>query len=163
LVVAAPVDQVRTLYRTLRVYAVVSILIFIAGLVEFAYFEPPGQHTGLKATIVGVYQYDPDHNTSIGPDMSSFLRTSQFAAVVDWSSLPQNMIFDARWYDAFGNVAGTAGPGTPQELAAHTIVPVRVPPGLHHNLPGHYIFVVERWEGGVPVEVSGRRVVLVER
>ncbi len=55
--VAAPVDQVRTLYRTLLVYAAVSILI-LAGLVEFAYFEPPGQHTGLKATITGVFQYD---------------------------------------------------------------------------------------------------------
>jgi len=163
LVVAAPVDQVPTLYRTLLVYAATSLLIFIAGLVEFAYFEPPGQHTGLKATIVGVYQYDPDHNTLIGPDKSSFPRTSQFAAVVDWSSLPQNMIFDARWYDAFENIVGSAGPGAPQDLAAHSIVPVRVPPGLQHNLPGHYIFVVERWEGGVPVEVIGRRVVMVER
>jgi hypothetical protein len=162
-VVAAPVDQVRTLYRTLLVFAAVSILILVIGLVEFVYFEPPGQHSGLKATIVGVFEYDPDPNKLIGPDKNAFPRTVQFAAEVDWSSLPKNMVFDARWYDGFGNVVGSVGPGTPQELASHTIVPVRVPPGFHHNLPGHYVFVVERYEGDVPVEVIARRVVLVER
>jgi hypothetical protein len=34
---------------------------------------------------------------------------------------------------------------------------------LHHNLPGNYTFVVERLQGGVPVEVLARRIVLVER
>lgn len=160
--VAAPVDQVRTLYRTLLVFAAFSILIFIAGLVEFVYFEPPGQHTGLKATIVGVYQYDPDTTTTIGSDSNSFPRTVQFAAAVDWSSLPKDIVADARWYDGFGNTVGGVGPGTPQELASQTIVPVHTQPGFHHNLPGHYIFVVERDEGGVPVEVIGRRVVAVE-
>jgi hypothetical protein len=161
--VAAPVDQVRTLYRTLLVYAAVSILILVAGLAEFAYFEPPGQHTGLKAHIVGIFRYDPDHSTVVGSDTNAFPRTVQFAAVVDWSALPRNMVFDARWYDGFGNVVGSAGPGTPAQLESHRIIPVMVPPGFHHNLPGHYIFVVERYEGGVPVEVIGRRVVLVER
>ena len=95
--VAAPVDQVRTLYRTLLVYAAVSILILVAGLAEFAYFEPPGQHTGLKATITGVFQYDPASNTTAGPDRNSFPRSMLFAAVVDWSSLPKNVVVDARW------------------------------------------------------------------
>jgi hypothetical protein len=160
-VVAGPVDQVRTLYRTLLVFAAVSLLIFVAGLVEFAYFEPPGRHTGLKATIVGVYVYDPDKKTTIGTDRNSFPRTVQFAAVVDWSALPKTVVVDARWYDGFGNVVGSVGPGTPDQLAA--IVPVKVPPGFTHSLPGDYIFVVERYEGGLPVEVIARRVVLVER
>jgi hypothetical protein len=162
-VVAAPIDQVRTLYRTLLVYAAVSILILIAGLAEFAYFEPFGQHTGIKATIVGVYQYDPSTDQLIGPDSSIFPRTVQFAAKVDWSTLPSNIVVDARWNDGFGNVVGSVGPATPHELAGQTIIPVKVPPGFHHNLPGHYVFVVERYEGGVPVEVIGRRVVQVER
>jgi hypothetical protein len=34
---------------------------------------------------------------------------------------------------------------------------------LQHNLPGDYTFVVERLQGGVPVEVLARRIVLVER
>lgn len=161
--VAAPVDLVRTLYRTLLVYMAVSLLILAAGLVEFAYFEPPGQHTGLKATIVGVYQYNPDPKTTVGPDVNAFPRTVQFAAVVDWSSLPKNIVVDARWYDSFGNGIGSVGPATPDQLAGQTIVPIRVPPGIHHILPGHYVFVVERYAGGVPVEVLARRVVLVQR
>lgn len=161
--VAAPVDLVRTLYRTLLVFAAVSFLILVAGLVEFAYFEPPGQHTGLKATIVGVYQYDPDHQTTVGPEASAFPRTVQFAAVVDWSSLPKNVVVDARWYDSFGNIIGSVGPANPDQLSGQTIVPIRVPPGIHRILPGHYVFVVERYAGGVPVEVLARRVVLVQR
>lgn len=161
--VAAPLDQVPTLYRTLLVFAAASILILVAGLVEFVYFEPPGRHTGLKATIVGVYQYDPDQNTVTGPDSSLFPRTVLFAAKVDWSSLPSNVIVDARWYDSFGNIVGGVGPATPPELTNQAIIPVRVPPGFRHILPGHYLFVVERYDGGVPVEVIARRLVQVER
>jgi hypothetical protein len=162
-VVSAPLDQVRTLYRTLLVFASVSIVILIAGLVEFVYFEPPGKHTGLMATVVGIYQYDPDHNSINGPDISVFPRTAVFAAKVDWSSLPQNVVVDARWYDSFGNIVGGVGPASPQQLAGQTVIPVRVPQGFHHVLPGHYLFVVERYEGSVPVEVIARRVVQVER
>jgi hypothetical protein len=161
-VVAPPIDQVRTLYRTLLVYAAVSILVLLAGLAEFFYFEPPGQQTGLKVAVVGVYQYDPDSGQLIGPDSNSFPRTVQFAARVDWSTLPPDVVVDARWFDSFGNVAGSVGPGKPQELAGKTLVPVKIPPGFHHNLPGHYIFVVERYDGGIPVEVLARRVVLVQ-
>jgi hypothetical protein len=97
---AAPYDPVRSLYRTLLVFDLVAILILAVGLGEFLYFEPPGQGTGVKATIVGVYQYDPATRTTTGPDRRTFLRTEQFAAVVDWTSLPQNTTVDARWYDS---------------------------------------------------------------
>jgi hypothetical protein len=43
------------------------------------------------------------------------------------------------------------------------IVPIVVPPGLHHSLPGHYTFVVERFQGDTPVEVLGRRIISVDR
>ena len=43
------------------------------------------------------------------------------------------------------------------------MIPVEVPSGLHYVLPGRYTFVVERLEDGVPVEVLGRRFVVVER
>ena len=160
--VAAPVDQVRTLYRTLLVYAAVSILIIVAGLVEFVYFEPPGQHSGMKVAIVGVFKYDPATNTTMGPDRNSFARTELFAAVVDWSSLPKDVVVDARWYDTFGAVVGKVGPGSPVQLTDQTTIPV-VHAGLKYNLPGQYIFVVDRLENGIPVEVLARRIVLVER
>jgi hypothetical protein len=160
---ATPYDPVRTLYRALLVFDIVAILILAIGLGEFLYFEPPGQTSGLKATIVGVYQYDPSTQTTSGPDRRTFLRTEQFAAVVNWASLPQNITVDARWYDSFEAIVGRVGPGTPAELAGQTIVPVGVPAGLKHNLPGQYVFVVERLQNGVPVEVLARRIVLVER
>jgi hypothetical protein len=160
---AANYDPVRSLYRTLLVFDLVAILILAVGLGEFLYFEPPGQGTGVKATIVGVYQYDPATRTTTGPDRRTFLRTEQFAAVVDWTSLPQNTTVDARWYDSFEAVVGRVGPGTPAQLAGQTAIPVGVPAGLKYNLPGQYLFVVERLEGGIPVEVLARRIVLVER
>jgi hypothetical protein len=160
---AAPYDPVRTLYRTLLAFDVVAILILAVGLGEFLYFEPPGQHTGLKATIVGVYQYDAATNKTFGPDRSTFTRTQLFAAVVDWNSLSPNIIADARWYDTFGSIVGSVGPGTPAQLANQPIVPIALPTNLKHNLPGQYVFVVERWANGVPVEVLARRIVLVER
>ena len=156
-------DQVRTLYRTILVFATVAALILAVGLVEFVYFEPPGQVSGAKARIVGVYAYNPTTETVSGLDQSTFSRTQEFAAVVDWSTLPNDINVDARWYDTFGNIVGRVGPATPAQLVDKTIIPVNVPRGLQHVLPGDYTFVVERVKGGVPVEVLARRIVLVER
>ena len=88
--------------------------------------------------------------------------TEEFAAVVDWSGLPSSLVVDARWYDSFGGLVGRIGPSTSAHLGDSSIVPVITPPGLHHNLPGRYTFVVERFQGGVPVEVLARRFVQVE-
>ena len=159
----ATYDQLQVLYRTLLVFATVGVVILAVGLLEFVYFEPPGQTSGVKADITGVYVYNPATGKTSGPDTSEFTREQQFAAVVDWQSLPGNLTVDARWYDAFGNNVGRVGPGTPAQLANDSVVPVVVPAGFHHTLPGHYTFVVERLDGGVPVEVLGRRMVLVER
>ncbi|MDQ2943082.1 MAG: hypothetical protein M3R21_05355 [Candidatus Dormibacteraeota bacterium] len=160
---SAPYDQVQTLYRTLLVFATVAMVILAVGLVEFVYFEPPGQSTGVKARITGVYAYDPTTGTTDGPDRTSFARTEEFAAVVDWTGLPPDLSLDARWYDTFGTIVGRVGPSTPAQLGPQSTVPVVVPQGLHHSLPGHYTFVVERLKDGLPVEVLARRIVLVER
>jgi hypothetical protein len=159
----APYDQILTLYRTLLVFGTVAVLILAGGLVEFVYFEPPGQTTGATAHIVGVFEYDPATGTTKGSDRTTFARTEEFGAVVDWSQLPPNLTVDARWFNTFGSMVGRVGPATPAELGPQSTVPVIVPPGLHHSLPGHYTFVVERLKGGRPVEVLARRIVLVER
>lgn len=156
-------DQLRTLYRTLLVFATVAVVVLAVGLVEFVYFEPPGQTSGAKAHIVGVYEYNPLTREPVGADRSEFPRTGEFAAVVDWSSIPDNLTVDARWYDVFGDLVGRVGPAKPSQLADERVVPVLVPPGYHYVLPGRYTFVVERIDNGVPVEVLGRRFVLVER
>lgn len=160
---AATYDPVRTLYRALLVFAAVGVVILAVGLVEFLYFEPVGQTTRAAAHIVGVYQFDPVTQKTSGTDQNSFTRSQLFAAVVDWSTLPKDVTVDARWYDSYGVVVSHVGPGTPAQLADKTVIPVSVPAGLKYNLPGQYIFVVERLSGGVPVEVLARRIILVER
>jgi hypothetical protein len=156
-------DQLKVLYRTLLVFATVGVVILAIGIAQFVYFEPIGQATGAKAHIVGVYAYDPATGSTVGPDRSEFPRTAEFAAKVDWSSLPNNLIVDARWYDSFGSLRGEVGPGTPLSLADKSVIPVDVPPGFRYVLPGRYTFVVERFQNDVPVEVLGRRFVLVDR
>ncbi len=156
-------DQLRALYRTLLVFATVAVVILSVGLVEFVYFEPPGQTSGAKAHIEGVFEYDPASGAVSGTDRSEFGRMEQFAARVDWASIRSNLTVDARWYDSFGAVEGEAGPGSPSDLGGQPLVPVTVPQGFHFVLPGRYTFVVERLSNGVPVEVLGRRFVLVDR
>jgi hypothetical protein len=160
---AVSYDQLKVLYRTLLVFATVGVVILAIGLVEFVYFEPPGQTSGAKAHIIGVYQYDSQTQTVVGDDRSEFARNQEFAAVVDWKSVPANVTVEARWYDVFGTVTGHVGPGKPADLDGKNTVAVLVPQGYHYVLPGRYTFVVERLDNGMPVEVLGRRFVLVDR
>jgi hypothetical protein len=159
----ASYDQVRTLYRTLLVFATVGVVILAVGLLEFVYFEPPGQQSGIKANIVGVFDYDQATGKTFGPSRVEFSRTEEVAAVVDWGSLPGNLTVDARWFDTFGDIVGRVGPASPADLTHQMIIPIVAPAGFHHSLPGHYTFVVERIKDGMPVEVLGRRIVLIDR
>ena len=161
---AVAYDQLRVLYRTLLVFATVGVVILCVGLLQFVYFERPGEHTGVKANVVGVFKYDISTKTTSGSARSEFARTDNFAAVVDWKSLPTNLVVDARWYDTFGSMRGSAGPAHPNDLESESTIPVEVPEDLHYVLPGRYTFVVERvGPDGVPVEVLARRFVVVDR
>ena len=156
-------DQLRVLYRTLLVFATVGAAILAIGLIEFAYFERPGEASGIHAHISGVFKYDPSTAKTSGPDRTEFHRDEQFAAVIDWTSVPQDVVVDARWYDTFGAIEGYVGPARAKDLASRSTVPVAVPAGYHYVLPGRYTFVVERVEDGLPVEVVARRFELVDR
>ena len=156
-------DPVVTLYRTLLVYGLIGLVILTAGLVEFLHFEPFGETAGVHARIAGVYLYDPGTGRTSGPDRRTFARNEQFAAVVDWSGLPDTFTVQAVWYDSFGNIVGQVGPGAPTRLNPHRIIPAEKPSGLKYHLPGEYIFAVERLQGGQPVEVLARRLIEVER
>ena len=152
-----------TPYRTILAYGAIGIVIFIAGFVEYLHFEPFGPHSGVQAHITGVFSYDPKTNATSGSNRDSFTRSEQFAAVVDWSGVPDTFTVQAVWTDSFENVVGSVGPGTPSQLSGKTIIPAAVPEGLKYHLPGQYIFAVEKLEGGRPVEVLGRRIVFVDR
>ena len=157
-------DPVVTLYRTLLLSAAAGLLILTAGVVEYVYFEPFAQASGVHAEIRGVYAYDAATHETKGPDRSTFRRTEDFAAVVDWGSIrAKDITVQAIWFDGFGNVVGQAGPGRPADLKDHQVVPAELPAGLSYHLPGEYIFAVERVQGGQPVEVLARRLVEVTR
>lgn len=156
-------DPVRTLYRTLLGYGAFAIIVLIAGVAEYVHFEPLTTSASLHAKVIGVYAYDTATKQTSGPDRDRFARNEEFAAVVDWSGLPDSITVEAVWFDSFENVVGLVGPAPPSQLVDQTIVPARVPQGLKYHLPGEYIFAVERLDNGRPVEVIGRRVVYVER
>ena len=158
---AAP-DEILPLYRAIKLVGVLAIVIFAAGIVEFISFEPPGQSTGTVAQITGIYAYDPVAQTVSGPAVERFARSQPFAAVVDWSSIAVGTQVAARWFNSFGEVVGQVGPDRVESIGQAT-VPVALPPGLRQNIPGTYLFVVERISRGQPVEVLARRLIVVER
>lgn len=155
-------DEILPLYRAIRLVGVLALLILGVGALEFLSFEPPGQATGTVARIEGIYRYDAARDAVSGPALERFGRAEPFAAVVDWSSIPAGTRVAARWFDSFGEVVGQAGPG-PAEAMSRAAVPVALPRGLKQNIPGTYLFVIERIAHGQPVEVLARRLVEVER
>ena len=158
---AAP-DEILPLYRAIKLMGVLAIVIFAAGIVEFVSFEPPGQDTGAVAQITGVYAYDPAAKTTSGPPAERFQRSQPFAAVVEWTSITPGTEVAARWFNSFGEVVGQAGPAR-AEAIGDAAVPVALPSGLRENIPGTYLFVVERISRGQPVEVLARRLIVVDR
>lgn len=161
MVVAA--DETRPLYRTIFSLGVVAVLILAVGIGEFVYFAPFGERTGVKARVTGVYAYDPHTQRTLGEPTTRYTVDDDFAAVVDWTSLPASMLVGARWYNSMDVVVGGVGPAPAGELGDRSVVPVKVPRGYTRNLPGEYVFVVERYSGGQPVELLARRLVLVRR
>jgi len=155
-------DEILPLYRAIRLVGLMGLIIFAVGIAEFISFEPPGQATGTVARITGVYSYDPAARSVTGDNRESFNRDQPFAAVVDWSSIPAQTTVAARWFDAFGEVVGQVGPA-PAGGIDPAPIPVGLPEGLKGNIPGTYLFVVERMVKGQAVEVLARRLVEVQR
>ncbi len=155
--------ELRPLTRTIQALGLVSVLILVAGFAELIVFEPLGQHTGTRARVTGVYAVEGSSGRPVGDPQTHFGRDQNFAAIVDWSSLPPAMTVSARWYDSLDQTVGGVRAEPASGLAARGVVVLeRRSPEFHHNLPGHYTLVVLRHAGGQPVEVLARRTVLVE-
>jgi hypothetical protein len=154
----------RPLFRVMLTLGIVALVILALGLVTIYKFAPPGEATGLKVRIVGVYPYDPVQHRITGAPSTHFARTQSFAARVGWSGLPPATVAGARWYNVLQEPVGGVGPATTSSLAdGGGVVPVMTPAGLHGNLPGQYTLAVVRYSLGQPVELLGRQSVLVER
>ena len=130
------------------------------GLAQFIHFEPPGQKTGLHARITGIYPYDARNHKPSGAAKDHYRTDEPFAAVIDWSELPADLLVGARWFTGgFAIDAGGVGPARAADLTGAGIVPVNM--GADRFPPGRYQVVVERYAKGRPVEVIARSSVLV--
>jgi hypothetical protein len=159
-VVAETADDTQPIFRLLVGLGVAGIVILAIGLAQFVHFEPPGQRTGQAVSIGGVYDYNVKTGSVFGGAKDHFRTDEPFAAVVDWRSLPADLRVGANWFSGgFALNAGGVGPARAADLAERTVVAVNR--GSQRFPAGRYEFVVERYSGGRPVEVLGRRSVIV--
>jgi hypothetical protein len=163
-VIVSQADDLRPLYRTMLALGAAAILILAFGLVFFLHYAPPGEGSGLKVRVEGVYAYDPSTGVTRGSSTSVFPPGEPFAARVDWSSVPSGVEVGAHWYNALEQQMGGVGPETAGALARRQApVPVSTHGDQPQNLPGQYTVVVARYAHRQPVELLGRSTVLVRR
>ena len=156
----SPPDETRPAFRLLIALGIVGVVILGVGLSQFVHYEPPGQHTGIRAAIRGVYDYDLKRRQVTGAEKDHFHTNEPFAAEVDWAELPADLLVGARWFSGgFSIDAGGVGPARARDLVDSGPVPVNT--GGARFPSGHYTFVVERYSHGRAVEVLGRTSVLV--
>jgi len=152
--------EIAPVFRLLVALGVAGIAILAVGLAQFVHYEPPGQRTGLAVSIRGVYDYDNKTGKPSGPSKNHFRTDEPFAAVVDWTSLPPDLVVGATWFSGgFALDAGGVGPARAADLTERSVVPVNG--GAKRFPAGRYEFAVERYSGGRPVEVLGHRSVIV--
>ncbi len=155
-------EDFRPLSWTMLGLGVVAILILGLGFATLLRFAPPGQHSGYRAQVAGVYPYDSRSGQLVGAAMTHFRRDQPFAARVEWGQLPASMVVDARWYDSLDSEVGKVGPEPAGRLASRdALVPVITPPDQRANLPGSYTLKIVRYSGSRPVEVLDTENVVV--
>jgi hypothetical protein len=153
-------DEIRPVFRLLVAIGIAGIVILAVGLAQFVHYEPPGQRTGLAVQIKGVYGYDVKTAAVFGANKDHFRTNEPFAAVVDWTSLPPDLVVGAAWFSGgFALESGGVGPARAADLTEKSVVPVNA--GGQRFPSGRYEFVVERYSGGRAVEVIGRITVVV--
>lgn len=153
-------DETRPVFRLIVSLGAFGVLVLGIGLAQFVAFEPSGQHTGQVARITGIYDYDPKTQMVQGKNKDHFRTDEPFAAVVDWSALPADLVVGGAWFSGgFAVRAGSVGPAPAGRLRDSPAVPVNF--GGERFPSGHYQFVVERFSNGIPVEVLARKTVVV--
>ena len=155
-----PEDETRPVFRLMVALGAAGIVILGLGLAQFVHFEPPGQKTGQVVKISGVYDYDRATHAVTGGDRDHFRTDEPFAAVIDWTTLPPDLIVGANWFSGgFALDAGGVGPARAAALTEASVVPVNLGGGRFPS--GRYEVVVERFAGGRAVEVLARRSIVV--
>lgn len=163
-VLIAPGDNFRPLYLTMLALGGAAVLILAVGYLVLLRVAPPNEHTGLRATIEGVFAYDPADGSVHGGPQRSFASDQPFAARVDWAVLPASTVVGAEWYDGLGQTAGGVEPAPAGRLSAQDALVVQSARSQsRQNLPGVYSVVVARYSAGRAVELLARTSVRVAR
>jgi len=153
--------EVRPVFRFIVALGAAGLVILGVGLLQFINFEPPGQHTGVQARILGFWDYDQKTGAITGDPKDHFKTTERLAAEVDWAALPPDLLVGGHWFlGGFALDAGGVGPARAGDFGPKPAVPLQ-PPSDRGTPPGRYTFVVERYSGLKPVEVLARASVLV--
>jgi hypothetical protein len=139
-------------FRMMTAFGLAGVLVLVAGSLLFAHFEPVVPPSGLHASIA-IKRYDPATGHVSGEPQNRFTSSQIPAAVVDWRSLPRDVVVESGWFDTTGyQLEGTRparADGQPAQVPLSTARDVQIP-------PGSYTFAVGRYQDGRMVEVLGR-------
>ncbi|MGH7911802.1 MAG: hypothetical protein ACREQM_04195 [Candidatus Dormibacteraceae bacterium] len=145
-------DGLTAPYVLLLAVGVISLLVILLAFGELIEGTAPWTHVDTRATVQGVYRYDPAAGTAVSRARRTFHPDQAFAGRVEWSSLPGRLQVGARWYDSGGEDWGGVQPAPASVLAgAGSLVPM----ARSGDPPGVYTLDVMRYSAGRPVQILG--------
>lgn len=159
---ARPRHELRAARVTMLLLGLAALAVLGSALVAFLYFEPGGERSGLHARVDGVHPFDPHTHEAAARSERIYRPGQPFAAQVDWGSLPAGIEVAALWVDSLGTPVGGVGPRPVEQLPRTQLVTTALAEQGKQNLPGGYVFFVERFSGGRPVEILARTSVYVD-
>ena len=137
-------------------FGLIGLLVLLAGLGLYVYFEPVNQNTGTAVQVTAIKRYEPSTGTVSGRSRTQFTSNEIPAAVIDWHGVSSGLVVEAGWYDqdlSDATALNTVGPRPARAMPA-AIPLVREKSQLS---PGIYLFIVGRYAGGRVVEVLARQ------
>jgi hypothetical protein len=137
-------DELLAPYVTILAVGSISLLLLVLGLSNLIEASMPWAHTGLRASVTGVYPYDSSRSQVSGQVNTSYEHGQPFAAVVNWAALPKGLTVGAAWYaPPLDTEVGRIGPETAGDLAtSRALVPMTATDaskGVYRLLVMHYV------------------------
>lgn len=155
-------ENTARIYHTMLLAGYAGCLVLLVGLLALLATSPPGRHTALH-TDATVYAYDSASASIQGAPQKHFAAGKEFAGQVNWDRLPADTIVAAKWYGVLEEAEGSVGPARAGDLAtAAKPVPVLKSQSAL-LLPGRHTLLVLRYARGLPLEIVGRTIVVVDR
>lgn len=148
-----PSDDLRRPYLVMLALGAISAVLVALGLGNLLLTTMPWNDTGLRASVTGVYRYDPKTRSTGDQRITEIRHGQAFAARVAWRQLPAGLQVGARWYDPQDDDIGGVPPMSAGDQAARDAL---VPMADTRGPPGSYTLLVMRYADGRPAEILGR-------